>query len=595
MSRLRCAVVLAMLLVPCWLRGEGVLAEEAATILPHLQSPATMELSLRRLNTDLFDWAAVSKWASVSRLDLPRVPRMTRSHQPLRQVELFGGDRFLAECLNWGSEQATFRLLNGQSVRVPIAAIASLSSPPGEVDLIDESFEAGSPVERDDAHVRQLDESTAADGRRSLRLDEGAAGYMQRFDPPLNFARIQFWFRVQCNDEASKCGEWILRFGDQDTSLNAIVVRIESDRQMTVSGIAPGNDRTLQSLKVSDGWHLFTALILPERTRLIVDEYVLATFACPKRPFHGIDFRSTASKNAMWIDEFQVRKLIPIKDGDRSRNRPIDSDTVWTADGDEVFVRLHQVSRLDVVVESFDRRQALPWNRIRGLVCQQPAQPIAQLSRMSFGAVVRIEGQSFADRPDCASDQWYVTIRHADSKQLFVQHPLIGEMRFQWSEVRRIEPLFYGESLLIDARQFHLGNSIRMDLARQQPDGTEFRGQFDLQHIPVGQPYFSLKVAELEAGGPDAPIATPFLADLRAGRLVTEVLINDQRVGDLNSLIRFKSPSQSPQRLRLAVPRDLLHGGVNSFVIRQHPLKVREYDDGELGNIHLEFDLDHAR
>jgi len=588
-------MVLTMLLIPFWSVGDGVFADEAATVVPDRHSPTTTELSLHLSDTNLNDWLSLSRWTSISRFDQPRVSRITHAHQPLRQVELFGGDRFLAECLNWGSDHAAFRLLNGQTIRVPVVAIANLSNPPGEIDLVDESFEAGSAVERDDTLVRQLDDTTAADGSRSFRLDSSGVRYTQQFEPQLNSARVQFWFRIQSDDETSSNAEWLLYLGDRATQVTPVAVRIESDHQISVSGIAPDTDRSLQTVNLIEGWHLFTALIAPERTRLIVDQAVLASFAGPNRPLQRIDLHATGSKNVLWIDEFQVRKLIPVNQDNHLRLRPIESDAVWTAEGDEVVAQMHDVNRLDVIVETFGLRQVLPWSRLNGLVYRQPDKPIAQLIRPTFGAVCRIVGQPLADRPDCEPDLWYVTICQADSKQVFAQHPMIGEMTFRWSEIRRIEPLFYGESVLLDARQFHLGNSIRTDLKRQQPDGTELRGQFELQQIPVGHPYFVLDVAELEASSPDAPIASPYLAELRAGQLVTEVLINDQRIGDLNSLIRFKSPSQAPQRLRLPIPRDLLKAGANTFFIRQRPLKVREYDDSELGKICLEFDLESAR
>ena len=168
----------------------------------------------------------------------------------------------------------------------------------------------------------------------------------------------------------------------------------------------------------------------------------------------------------------------------------------------------------------------------------------------------------------------------------------MGEIKLRWSDVLRVDPLFFGQSFLIDARRFHLGNSIRTDFHRPLPDGTQFRGEFVLIEIPAGDPSFSLDVAELEAAGPAAPRASPFLAELRAGQLVTEVFINDQSLGNLNQQLRFKPTVQHPERIRLKIPRALLKRGQNLFQLRQQPLKRggREFDDGEVGNLRIDFE-----
>ena len=99
----------------------------------------------------------------------------------------------------------------------------------------------------------------------------------------------------------------------------------------------------------------------------------------------------------------------------------------------------------------------------------------------------------------------------SDSKVVTAQHPLVGELTIPWSEIRRIDSRFLGHMSLLDARTFHLGNSIRPDFHRHLPDGTEFEVQFRLDQIPRGRAYMSLDVAELEASGPAAPPGSPFL------------------------------------------------------------------------------------
>ncbi|MBC8114774.1 MAG: hypothetical protein H7062_10380, partial [Candidatus Saccharimonas sp.] len=134
------------------------------------------------------------------------------------------------------------------------------------------------------------------------------------------------------------------------------------------------------------------------------------------------------------------------------------------------------------------------------------------------------------------------------------------------------------------------GDSIRADFRRPLPDGTEWRSEFVLAAKPYGDVWFSLNVADLEPSGLETPPGSPYLQELRAGRLLTEVIVNDQPAGDLNRRLRFRASSDQPERLRVPLPPDSLRAGANSVRLRQRPLTENgsDYDDCELSNLRLE-------
>ena len=295
--------------------------------------------------------------------------------------------------------------------------------------------------------------------------------------------------------------------------------------------------------------------------------------------------------NALWIDDLQILKLRPTDNKKRSFIPPVGRDMLTTEMGDELFGRFIGLTGSSVTLETIGQLRSIPLNRVTSLDWNQSSTAIKQAFAMNSGIAATVEMQPFVDRPECQPEKWTVTITRIDAKYLIVQHSLAGELKLKWSDVRRVEPQFVGQTLLVDARRFHLGNSIRTDFHRHLPDGTEIRGDFDLLTIPSGEPYFSLDVAELEAASAEAPPASPFLAKLRAGNLVTEVFVNDQRIGHLNQMIRFKAQANTPDRIRLGFPRQLLKLGQNSFRLRQQPLEPNghEFDDGEIGDIRFEF------
>ncbi len=543
-----------------------------------------------------FSWDRFSRGKAFSKWELPPAPRVSRSHRPLRRITLVGGDRFVAECLEWAQDSATFRLQGGRTIRVPLVALAAWANPPTEMDLLQESFEDGAAKvagQWDSLQDAMFDETQAVDGRHSLRFDSSSTASRCTFAPQAA-ARIEFSFRVQTDFSSAKVGEWQLEWNDSEVRQPPIIVSIGSDQRIDVTNLPQGADTSLQPLTLTDGWHSFIAVVTPERTRLIVDNAILASFPTPRASIHAIQFRSVKppSKNVLWIDAFQVRRLAAAERRDRLRDESFDSDLVRLVTGDDLFGRLMEVTPQEVVFEAFEQRQLRTWPEVAGLIWRRPSIPVQQREHVVTGIVSSIELQPFVDRPDCEPERWTATIVRIDADRLVARHPLVGELVLRWSEIRRVDPLFFGATVLLDARRFHLGNSIRSDFHRHLPDGTELRGDFRLPSVPAGQPTLSLDVAEIEAAGPDAPPASPFLTELRAGELLTEVFVNDQRIGNLNSLLRFKSHIATPDRLRLAIPRGVLKEGTNSFRVTQKPLKPagHEFDDGEVGNLRLEFE-----
>ena len=589
-DRIRLAVyVFAILIV--WAADRNLAAEERKSVVPVVGAVTTSSSKVFFIRDSGFQLDLLLPRLRQSRIDLPVRSRVTHSHRPLRRIALLNGDRFVAECLDWGSQTAAFQLLSGQIITVPVLAISEMANLPGEVVVRVDSFEADSSPNPEPKPGRVLDETQAASGHSSLRIDSTSPGYSHKFEQPMDFARIEFSFKTAINDASSPSGEWQFDCDDSVDQKKSLVVRIGPDQSISVSGISRDTESASQNLKLSDGWHSFIALIDPKRTRLIVDDAIVAS--TPAVSIKSICLKPTGvnSTNILWIDDLQILKLSPIDDQDRSPSHSIGRDALTTETGDELFGRIIGITESSVTLETIGHVRSIPLNRVTSLDWSQPTAAIKHASALKAGVVASVEMQSFVDRTECQPERWTVTITRIDSKYLIAQHSLVGELKLLWSDVRRVEPLFVGQSLLVDARRFHLGNSIRTDLHRHLPDGTDICGDFDLPAIPSGQPYFSLDVAELEAASPEAPPASPFLAQLRAGRLVTEVFLNEQRIGNLNQLIRFKARSQTPDRIRVSVPRDLLKLGRNTFRLQQQPLEPdgHEFDDGEIGNLRFEF------
>ena len=527
-----------------------------------------------------------------SRIDLPRQARVSRSRRFLYQITLISGDRFMGEVLARDDAVTTIRLQTQQTIRVPTASISQVASPPGESDVLYDGFELVETASSTTPTTRILDETFAVDGNSSLRIDSSSTGYRIDMDQPIAAGRVEFSFLASRNDGTTTAGEWHLVWNRDVSEPESTVVKVGVDRTITISGESISSP--LPAVRIGPGWHTFLMLLQAGRLELLIDDSLIATVRAPMTPLYSLQFQpsGTSPGNSLWIDGLHVRRFYDI-----SRQSVLSSelghrDKLITTGGDELFGRITNLFPSDVELELLGKPRSIPLSQLVSLNWRQSAEVVMQTIVPKSGVVAFVEMQPFVDRPDCLPEQWTVTIREIDANRILVQHPLIGDMTLRWKETLRIKPLFFGQTLLVDARRFHLGNSIRADFHRQLPDGTELSGEIDLDEVPKANAFFSLDVAELEAAGPKAPPASPFLPELRRGQLVTEVLVNDQSIGDLNSQVRFKASARNPDRVRLRIPPDLLKPGRNTFRVKQHALEkqIKEFDDCEVGNIRLDFE-----
>ena len=361
------------------------------------------------MNGAWFDFSEISKSLFESRTEVAPQPRVSRSRRPLRRITLAGGDQFDADFLNWGTDSATFRLLSGQVIRVPTLALAAMSNPPGEVDILDESFEADSGNEASPVAASLIDQTQAADGRRSLKFGSNSPEYRQVLPLPLDTARIEFSFRSGVTDPSSGSGEWHLEWVDGEDQKPPIIVRIGSDQRVAAVAVPRSAKTTTQSVGIENGWHTFIALMTREQTRLIVDDAILASFPSQDRPICAVRFPSRAVRNrqnVLWIDALQVRRLSRIDGGSRIQPAESDDDSVILATSDQLFGRLLGVNRTGVLMETFGQKQTLPWTQLSGMTWKQPSRVVCQTSRPMAGVVSKIEMQPLVDRPELAPGRW---------------------------------------------------------------------------------------------------------------------------------------------------------------------------------------------
>jgi hypothetical protein len=287
----------------------------------------------------------------------------------------------------------------------------------------------------------------------------------------------------------------------------------------------------------------------------------------------------------LWIDDFKIQKTDAAP---RPRREQRSRDELVLQTGDELFGALEGLTAKSIAVAGAFGSTRTPWAEVVGLRFRR--EPIA--ARPVTGWIARIELQAApgALPGDC---DWLVgALQSADEKTIALEHAWLGRLEFDPSAIRRLEPLFLGTRLEIEPAVSHLGDEIREEFRCPVPDGPRLERTFRLAASPAGPAFIRLETDNLEPAGPKTPAWSEFLTDLRAGHLLTEVFVNEQRVDDLNRHLDSRLPASRPGWLRIAVPAKLLKAGENRIRLEQRPARndPRNFDDCELSNITLEIE-----
>ncbi|MBS0204244.1 MAG: hypothetical protein JSS49_15180 [Planctomycetes bacterium] len=519
----------------------------------------------------------------------PRRPASSRSFSPLRQIVLLGGDRFTAEVIGWENESIELLLAGGQHVSVSRAAVVSISVPTGELEQLYESFEgtgmlepSGNPLVTRSAMDDTLrDPRQSASGARSLRLGAVPVTYTLQ---GLEESRVQFWFRV---DEVSPpAAELQVQFDFQGDADAAWSLRAAGRRAgMSIPGQV---SERMPVVILKPGWHCLVAVFGNDRSFCSVDDSLVATTSRSPGKLRGL--RLSAQGEA-WVDDLIVSQVqepqLPII-------RPsTQDDCVAFHDGTLLFGRVKRVTAEQIVLAGQAEDRTVSWRQVDRIVTRQVDRTVSGHPSQT-GLWASFEFQASVDRPRQPSDRMEATITDINRDFVKVSHPWLGEFAIGWNRIVKIEPQSFGRRLVVDGRQMHLGDAIRDDFQRPVPDGTEWIASVDTTTTSISsetQVWLILDVTEVEPASLETPPASPFLKDLRSGKLLTELTVNEHPLGSLNARLRFNAPTGHPQRLRMLVPRASWNPGPNVIKLYQIPLKESGtvFDNCEVSNLRLEF------
>lgn len=545
---------------------------------------------LRLANGELLtNYKRLARWPELKD-PLPR--------EPLSLLRLSNGDRLTAAIRHADDRAFEVRLPNGFEVRVPFGALSDVQLHPGTESLAttaDWSDARGRPLEsgrdgrlllkqqatlRWPAGLRMLSESNQPrvhQGDNSVLVCGQAVVWMTAPSTAQDVVSLSF-------DLGMRAPSLELKLYRDDSESCSIEVT-----EVSRSANAPSDvvrRRVRSSAVPRESAFCVRALLANEQFVIGVNHDVVASGQVADG-LHGLELRRSASDVPYEFGPSWVQKVVPPQPAMTVGDRQLDA--LQRQPDDVLFGRLQSVTADDVVLTvrqtdlKFLRRevlslrcgeqhhQASPQDWIEGTHCNLAlhGQQIVP-ERVSFdvlrGAITAIHEQGF-------------DFTHATGVRL----------RLDWGTLQRIEPMFEGRSRVIGLGTRHLGNAVRDDFSRPQPDGISWRLAM-FGPVPAGDITLSVTAADLIPCGSQTLRGTPFLKDVRDGFLATRVWVNGRDVGSLNERTSLANWVGDPVRIQMPLARHLFRADTNVIEIRQTAARDdnTQFDDCELQNIALD-------
>jgi hypothetical protein len=468
-----------------------------------------------------------------------------------RRVSLPDGQHLTGALLALNADALSLRTAWVGRLDVPCAALDSLGPLPGWRTLFHDDFRNGL------AAWKTTGNPTAAD--EGLILDRPGQSLVHVLKAPLRAGRFGVNFRAQDRPAGAA---WTVEalFQDGAAARKVRVTVVGGDRNYTVdpAGLKGKGNPTAHL----PGWHRLEVRFSPRSLRLTCDDAVLWSNleAGPGGPLRQVALVCSRTEGdapvrggVVW-DEFSLERTCD----EEPRSAPDrEQDTVWLADGDQLFGSIVRADRRTLEVRGKFGQRSFPWPEVQGCSFRRAAAP----PHTTEGAHVRLLLHTGLT-PD--ADILDGVVRELDTRHLTLRHPRLGDLSIDRPFLRELRPLFFGKRMELDNGFHHLGPRGRtaQGLTPARAEGLDWRGTFTLDAVPADA---RLVLQAVGLTGTADPGGTA----LAVGGLRTEVVVNGQQVDYLNRQVERAGPK--PHRLAVPLPRDGLRVGHNAVELRLTP------------------------
>ena len=343
------------------------------------------------------------------------------------------------------------------------------------------------------------------------------------------------------------------------------LLELKYNAEKTHWQFAPGGNLAFEHTPIErrPGWHFLSLLVEKHRTRLCIDEKVLAetrSTLLPNQPIAEFQL-ATEPGQSLLIDAFgyfAFQSIPPVV------QRPLDQDLVQIDGGHELMGENRVTQAELAALRSFLPKQAPAVGRwVSG--------PVAVVTFRGLGNGLwnltnendYLSRMGLLQPPPKGFDRVEGSFQSLSPTALTIALSQGGSLQIPLQEIQSISFADYQGLKLLEARPHHLGDEIDLKVTPPEPEGNKLSIAFENDPAHANVPT-TLAVDVLQVLGSNI---APFIDSIARGELITEVWLNDKLLGTLNSQV--KDRNETPQRLYFDIPNAAMTAGPNRLEFRQ--------------------------
>lgn len=470
-------------------------------------------------------------------------PSVTLWHQ----IHLSSGEIILAEVRRLDDTALHVRPAWTEGLAVPRAAVERVTHLPGWRPILFDSFDAGLGAWTKTGEPR-------TDGGRLLfdRAGQGIDAAIRS----MAAGRVAVTFR-----SAVTTGRRV--------RLDLGLVRDDRPRPVHVELIGPGDRYAVTAADKPDltgklhrvtGPRRLSVEFDKDRLAMFVDEFVLWVRDAGPGELRSIKLASDGDgTETAAVDDVLVAAAVPVAEPRAWAD--LTADAVRSPDGDETFGTLSATGPAGVTLDVKGKKVSVAWTEAveftfrRGPVTEKP----------TAGEHVRVRVRTAEGQHDVLDG----AVQAFDDNSLVLMHPVLGELTLPRDRVEELRFLFHGRRRPVDSTPHHLGARPAFGFAVPKPEGLRFTRSVSLDN-------------------PGAGFVVIDAANVSAKRTPVEVLINGERIGELNRLAGRAEPAVRTYRLPLAA--GVLRRGDSDIEVRLRPPVDGKVNGIDVRAVRLELD-----
>ncbi len=461
-------------------------------------------------------------------------------------------------------------------VTMPRACLQAIVQRPGEARVLADGFETIDAARWSVTGIAATADRTRPGAGRVLRLTaQGTSSLTHNLEDPLAAGRLELAFHD--DGKVARGHECVVEPVFRGPSRRAAIRIILGWSEDSPAVESPGvTSLQVQRLVRTSGWHRLTLRFGPEETEIAVDGQELAHGRGPEGPLTAITLsarsvdgptpaNATATATATATDrppsaEFDDLLLIRFVEPPASVEIDPTQDEARLVVGDQLFgeVRGADANGMDMAVNG--RPIAMRWGEVAGLYLRRVPDQGAPVE----GLLVRAEWRTAPGDRDADLDFAEGALLALSEDSLTLATPYAGTLTIPRAPLCRLDVLGRGRRVVVDDAAHHLGDevSVTHPLDPPQPEALALDRSIELPAAPDGPAELVLDVIGVvpEAGDPRYSI------QVRNGELRSYVAVNGRRLDYLNRHVTTRN-EEAPERIRIPIPRGLLHAGKNAVRI----------------------------